>query len=296
MTGHLPITVLIAARNEEANIGRCLKSCHPAHQIIVVDSASVDSTADIARSFSAKVVNFTYHGGYPKKRQWALDSLEIDTPWVLLLDADEVMPDQLWHEIETAISNESSHSGYLITKGFHFLGKRFRFGGFSFPALILARTGQFRFEELLHDDSDGLDIEVHERVICHGTVGRLRTPLIHHDFKGLAAYIAKHNAYSTWEAKLRYQLLTTGTYGQSTIAPRLFGNSQERRRFLKCIACRTPGESYLWFIYHYFIMFGFLEGYTGLIAARLRSDYIAAARAKVYEMQVADKSTKQGQS
>lgn len=62
-----------------------------------------------------------------------------------------------------------------------------------------------------------LDMEVHERVIVEGPVGRLKTPLIHDDFKGLEAYIDRHNKYSTWEAKLRYRFLMTGEYGDSRI-------------------------------------------------------------------------------
>jgi hypothetical protein len=108
--------------------------------------------------------------------------------------------------------------------------------------------------------------------------------LIHDDFKGLEAYLDRHNRYSTWEARLRQAFLQTGRYGQTHIRPRLFGNAQERRRFLKYVAMRIPGESFLWFVYHYILCLGFLEGRPGLIASRIRSDYIAAVRAKMYEL------------
>jgi hypothetical protein len=99
-----------------------------------------------------------------KKRQWALDQLDIKTEWVLLIDADEVVPNMLWDEISAAISDSSSPPAFLITKGFHFLGRRFRFGGFSFGAVLLFRTGKARFERLVDDDASGLDMEVHERL------------------------------------------------------------------------------------------------------------------------------------
>jgi hypothetical protein len=121
-------------------------------------------------------------------------------------------------------------------------------------------------------------------MIVDGPVGRLRTPLVHDDFKGLEAYLDRHNKYSTWEARLRHRFLTMGNYGDDRIRPRLFGNAQERRRFLKYLAVRTPGEPTLWFIYHYVFRLGFLEGRPGLIASRFRADYIAAVRAKVYEL------------
>ncbi len=280
----LPVTILLAARNEEANLPKCLAAIGPAERVIVLDSGSRDRTAEIALAAGSEVVQFEYAGGYPKKRQWALDTLDIRTEWVLLLDADEVVPAELWDEIGSAVADPKSPNGLMITKGFHFLGKRFRRGGFSFSAVLLIRKGKARFERLVADPAGALDMEVHERVIVDGPVGRLKTPLIHDDFKGLEAYIDRHNKYSTWEAKLRHRFLTGGEYGESRIRPRLFGNPQERRRFLKYLAIRVPGESLLWFVYHYIVRLGFLEGRAGLIACRIRSDYIASVRAKVYEL------------
>ena len=278
----LPITVLIAAKNEQANIRRCIEALAPAERIVVLDSNSSDQTESIAVEAGAEVVQFAWAGGYPKKRQWALDTLPIESEWVLLIDADEVVPPNLWAEIETAIAGPET--AFLITKGFHFLGQRFRFGGFSFSDVLLFRTGQAAFEKIVRVPDDTLDMEVHERVIVNGVVGRLRTPLIHDDFKGLEAYLDRHNRYSTWEAYVRFQSLDSGTYGEETIRPRLFGNSQERRRFLKRFIIRAPGEPLAWFLYHYVFMAGFLEGRKGWIAARIRSQYIAQVRWKVFEL------------
>ena len=280
----LPVTVLIAAKNEEANLPRCLGALGPASRCILLDSHSTDRSAEIARSFGCDVVQFTYGGGYPKKRQWALDTLELDTDWVLLLDADEVVPDELWAEIRTAISHPAAPDAFLITKGFHFLGRRFRFGGFSHAAVLLFRRGRARFEQLLDDPAHAQDMEVHERLVVNGRVGRIETPLIHEDFKGLKAYIDRHNHYSTWEARLRSRYLREGRYGQSTIRPRIFGNAQERRRFLKLIAVRIPFEPLWWFLFHYIVRLGFLEGRPGLIASQIRSSYIAQVRAKCFEI------------
>ncbi|MCR9115328.1 MAG: glycosyltransferase family 2 protein [bacterium] len=283
--GVIPLTVLLAVRNEEANLSRCLDALAPAQHVIVLDSGSTDATAQIATHAGATVVQFHHHGGYPKKRQWALETLKFDTEWILLLDADEIVPAQLWEEIGAAIENPSEYAGYLIRKGFHFLGRRFKRGGFSHQALLLIRTGHARFEQLIEVPGDTLDMEVHERVILDGSIGVLPTPLIHEDFKGLESYIDKHNRYSTWEAHLRHRLLSIGTYGSDSVEPKLFGNAQERRRCLKRLAVRTPGEPWLWFLYHYVFKLGFLEGRPGLIASQIRSQYIANVRAKVYELQ-----------
>lgn len=280
----MPITVLVAVKNEEANIGRCLDALGRAERVVVLDSHSTDRTAEIARSAGAEVVQFTYCGGYPKKRQWAIDTLSLDTEWVLLLDADEVVPEALWMEIDKAIAPADAADAFLITKGFHFLGRRFRFGGFSHAAVLLFRRGRARFEELLDDPPGAQDMEVHERLVVNGTMGRLETPIIHEDFKGLKAYIDRHNHYSTWEARLRAGYLAAGNYGRSAIQPRLFGDAQERRRFLKLIALRLPGEPLAWFFYHFVARLGFLEGRPGYIASHIRASYIAQARAKCYEI------------
>jgi glycosyltransferase involved in cell wall biosynthesis len=282
---NLPMTVLIAAKNEEVNIARCLSALTAAARVCVIDSQSEDATAHIAGKNGADVVQFHYRGGYPKKRQWALDNLKIDTPWVLLLDADEIVPPGLWEEISRIVQNEASADGYLITKGFHFLGRKFRFGGFSHSAVLLFRKGKARFENLITDAPKEQDMEVHEQVVVDGTVARLNTPLIHQDMKGLNAYIARHNHYSTWEARVRHQYLKSGKWGDGTLRARLLGTRQEVRRFFKCLCTRMPFEPQLWFVYHYLLRLGFLEGIPGLLACRIRSQYIAQVRAKLFEMQ-----------
>ena len=282
----LPVSILLAAKNEAVNLPRCLASLGPAQRVVVLDSHSTDATAEIARARGAEVVQYDYHGGYPKKRQWALDHLPMNTPWILFLDADEVVPEALWAEIAAVVRRPDAAEAYLIRKGFHFLGRRMRHGGFSHAAVLLLRTGQGRFEHLFDDAADSLDMEIHERVVVRGRIGTLNTPLIHEDFKGLEAYIARHNKYSTWEARVRYRFLTSGRYGEDTIVPRLFGNSQERRRFLKALIIRLPFEPWVWFCYHYFLRLGFLEGRPGLIACQIRASYIAQVRAKLYELRL----------
>lgn len=285
----LPITVLLAVKNEAINLPRCLAALAPAEKVIVLDSHSTDATPNIALQYGAKIVQFDYLGGYPKKRQWALENLDIVTLWILLLDADEMVPTTLWQEIAAAIYSPDASDAYLITKGFHFLGRRFKYGGFSHSAVLLFRTGAARFEKLFDDNLSGLDMEVHERIVVDGRIGKINTPLIHEDFKGLEAYISRHNKYSTWEAQLRCHYLTTGRYGEETISPRFFGNSQERRRFLKALIIRAPFEQWLWFIYHYFVRLGFLEGRPGLIASQIRASYIVQIKAKIYELKLLHK-------
>lgn len=286
MANILPITVIIAVKNEAINLPHCLSALKPAERVIIVDSHSTDDTVSIARQYNVEVVQFDYKGGYPKKRQWTIENLAIQTPWIFLLDADEMITSGLWQEIAEAIAEKSAADAFMITKWFHFLGRSMRHGGFSHSAVLLFKKGKARFERLLSDDATGLDMEVHERVVVDGIIRSIHTPLIHEDFKGLEAYIARHNKYSTWEARLRYNFLTTGRYGEDTISPNLFGNSQERRRAIKGMVIKLPFEHWLWFAYHYFFKLGFLEGRAGLIASQLRASYIAQVRSKIHELQL----------
>ncbi|NLB66323.1 MAG: glycosyltransferase family 2 protein [Lentisphaerae bacterium] len=285
----LDITVVIAARNEAANLEACLATLGPAQRVVVVDSQSQDDTATIAESLGAEVVQFHWNGQYPRKRQWALDFLSFNTEWIMLLDADESIPPELWTEVRTALSSAKTHDAYLVRKQFHFMGRCFRFGGFSHTAVFLFRRGRARFENLLPDVGEELDMEVHERLIVEGSMGRFGHSLIHRDVKGLSAYLDRHNAYSTWEAAVRFQALSAGRYGVRAIRPRLFGNAQERRRFLKLVAMRLPGEGWAWFLYHYVLCGGFLEGRRGLIAAQIRRAYIEQVRAKILEKRQANR-------
>lgn len=280
---NVPVSVIIATRNEEANIPKCLDSLAPANEVIIVDSKSQDETLRIVSNYQCEVLQFKYEGGYPKKRQWVLDSYSFKNEWVLLIDADEVVSPELWQSITRAI-NSNDHVAYLIQKQFHFLGKAFKFGGFSHEAVVLLRRGCARFEETMAEIASGLDMEVHERLIVDGSVGYIQTPLIHEDFKGLKAYIERHNAYSTWESQLRYDFLYGDGYQGAAIKPKLFGDSQARRRFIKHLIIRIPFEANLWFVYHYVLRAGFLEGRAGYIAARMRANYIQDVRDKTFEI------------
>src|ERR1700733_13846643 len=90
-TGKLPVSVIIAVRNEAKNLPRCLRALQDVGEVYVIDSQSTDDTVEIARSHGAQVVQFHYQGGWPKKRQWAMNTLPIAYDWILLLDADEVL-------------------------------------------------------------------------------------------------------------------------------------------------------------------------------------------------------------
>src|SRR5215469_8393269 len=109
--GCIPVSVVIPTRNEERHLARCLEAARRCTEIYVVDSQSTDATIEIARAFDAKVVQFHYQGGWPRKRQWALDNLPFLNEWILLLDADEILTPEIADEIEKIVHNARFH-GY----------------------------------------------------------------------------------------------------------------------------------------------------------------------------------------
>ena len=136
----LPVSVIIPVRNEARNLPRCLASLGDVGEVYLVDSQSTDETVRIAQSYGASVVQFHYRGGWPKKRQWAMDTLPLAYDWVLLLDADEVLTPELSAEIQHAI-RDPHFDGYYIALEMHFLGRRLRHSGASFWKLSLISQG-----------------------------------------------------------------------------------------------------------------------------------------------------------
>jgi len=273
----LPITVVIAARNEAHNLPRCLESLRGVGEVYVVDSNSSDETAEIARSLGATVIQFTYRGGWPKKRQWAMDNLPITYDWILLLDADEALTPELSEEIGQAIRNPG-FDGYYISLQMFFLGRALRHGDASFCKMSLFRRGHGHFECRLEDqDTSMCDMEVHEHVVVSGRTARLRNSLSHRNCDSLSRYIRKHDAYSNWEARVWLE-------GESSeLPPSLFATQTQRRRWLKKKLFGVPGSPVLFFLYKYFLRLGILDGRPGLIYCALQSIQFFHIKAKIYE-------------
>jgi glycosyltransferase involved in cell wall biosynthesis len=274
----LPISVIVATRNEEKNLPRCLQSLRDVGEIYVIDSGSTDATPEIARSYGAKVVQFHYQGGWPKKRQWAMENLPLAFEWVFLVDADEALTPALSEEIHRALQNPDIN-GYYISLQMYFLGRLLRHGGAGFWKLSLFRRGKGRYECRLKDqDLSMADMEIHEHVVVEGATAKLRNPLEHHNVESLSRYIRKHDEYSNWEAKVWVEGDT------QDLAPALFGTQAERRRWLKTSFLRLPGASLLFFLFRYVFCLGFLDGIPGLIYCGFQAVQVFHVKAKIFEM------------
>jgi glycosyltransferase involved in cell wall biosynthesis len=272
--------VIVPVRNEARNLPSCLESLAGIGEVYVIDSQSTDDTVAIAQSHGAKVVQFCYVGGWPKKRQWAMDTLPLAYDWILLLDADEALTPELVEEIRRALQNPEVN-GYSIRLQMYFLGRVLRHCDASFWKLSLFRKGRGRFECRLKDQDPSMaDIEIHEHVVVDGPTAELRHPLLHHNVDSLSRYILKHNEYSNWEARV---LLQPAAHPEEVSAD-LFGSQAERRRWLKRNLYCLPGSPLLLFLYRYIFCLGFLDGVPGLIYCTFQAMQMFHSKAKIYEL------------
>ena len=278
-SGRLPVSVILAVRNEAKNLPRCLNALRGVGEVFVIDSQSTDETVEIARSHEATVVQFHYQGGWPKKRQWAMDTLPIAHDWILLIDADEVLTPELTEEIRTAIQNPAI-DGYYIMLRTWFLGRALRHGDVALWKLSLFRRGKGQYECRLKDqDASMADMEVHEHVVVEGATAKLRNPLVHHNVESLSRYIQKHDEYSNWESRVLLQRAE-----DKELPPSLFGTQAQRRRWLKRKLFAVPGSPVLLFLYRYVVRFGFLDGVPGLIYCGFQAVQMFHTKAKIYEL------------
>jgi glycosyltransferase involved in cell wall biosynthesis len=280
VTAPLQISVIVAVRNEARNLPRCLESLREVGEVFVVDSQSTDATVEIARSFGAQVAQFHYRGGWPKKRQWAMESLPLAHDWILLLDADESLTPELAHEIALAI-RDSRHDGYYIALRIYFLGRELRHSDAGFYKLSLFRRGKGHYECRLKDQDHSMaDMEVHEHVVVKGPAAKLKYPLLHHNLASLSDYIRKHDLYSNWEAKV----WLNGDANLEELTPSLTGTQAQRRRWLRRKFFAFPGSSLAYFLYKFVFGLGFLDGVPGLIYCAFQGIQFFHIKAKIYEL------------
>jgi glycosyltransferase involved in cell wall biosynthesis len=276
----LPVSVIVPVRNEAHNLPRCLESLREVGEVYVVDSQSSDRTEEVARSFGANVVQFRYQGGWPKKRQWAMDTLPLAFDWIFLVDADEAITPELADEIRQAIRNPGV-DGYHIALRMFFLARFLRHGDAGFYKLSLFRRGRGRFECRLKDQDVSMsDMEVHEHIIVDGKTASLKNPLLHYNMESLSRYIQKHNEYSNWDARV----WLAGETNSGELPPAMFGTQAQRRRWLRKKLFALPGSPLLFFLYRYILRLGFLDGIPGLIYCGFQGIQFFNIKSKIYEL------------
>lgn len=267
----LPVTVAVPVKNEEASIFACLDRLERFAEVVVIDSGSTDRTRDIAVELGARIIDFQWNGRYPKKRNWFLLNETPTQPWVLFLDADELVDDRFCDAVDTAVA-EQGVDGYWLRYTNHFLGRPMRFG-IPQRKLALFRVGKALYEFIEDDSWSTLDMEIHEHPIVDGTVGEIRTPIDHIDHRGLAHWYHRHVEYAIWEAeRLRRLEADPGAWQKLT-----------RRQKLKYRSVRHWWFPAAYFLGTYFGYSGFLDGRAGFVHAREKAWYFRMVRELLLE-------------
>ncbi len=244
------LSLVVITLNEEDSIGRCIESVPFADEIIVVDSGSTDSTASVAENSGAKVL-FHEFQNFSTQKQWAID--QASGRWVLSLDADESLNEELADEISSIVNDETVHSGFSLPFRIQYMGRLMRFGPWSGERHVrLFRNGQAVFP---HSG-------VHEGLkISGGSIGDLRKGfVIHRSYSSLNDQMDKMLQYSSLWAKAE------------------FGKGRRSGPFQ--IAFRPAWR----FLSAYLLRRGFLEEIPGLVSSIVSAYYVFLKWTMLYEM------------
>lgn len=257
------ISVVILTLNEATSLQRSLDSVAWSDDILVVDSGSTDGTVDIARAAGARVVSRPFDS-FAGQRNFAMDAGEFRNPWVLHLDADEVVTRALHDELQAlaGTGGKPAFPVYRIPSRLIFMGRWLRHAGM-FPAyqVRFGRAGALRFVDHGHGQRE---------VQPPGQVGTCTAPLDHYNFsKGINDWLARHLRYARREAAQ-----ATADAGDALPLAALLGaDATQRRRALKQIAYRLPLRPLLRFLYVYVAKAGFLDGRAGFHYAAMIGVY-----------------------
>ncbi|UCB57626.1 MAG: glycosyltransferase family 2 protein [Candidatus Omnitrophota bacterium] len=187
------LSVVIITKDEEERLARCLESVRWADEIVVVDDLSTDRTAEICRQFGAKVISHKSEGNFDRQRNIGIDNANGE--WILQMDADEVVSEELKEEIKRAIASDGGFAAYKIKRKNFFLGHFLQYGGWFLYYIKLFRKHKARY----------VGRSVHETLRVDGEIGQMSEPIKHFPFSSIEQFIERQNFYSSVEARLMYE-------------------------------------------------------------------------------------------
>jgi exosortase/archaeosortase family protein len=272
-------SAIILTFNEEKNIKACLESLLPLNiEIFIVDSGSTDNTLEICRKYTSNLYNHPFTN-YSIQRNWALNNLPIMSNWVLNLDADHRVTNELATELLSTFSQPINPytNGFLVSRRTIFMGKWIKHGG-QYPTYhaILFRKGFGQCEDKAYDQ--------HFKVA--GNTKLLKNDIIDIITDSLNTFISRHNNWATLEAQYYFSNLSIDVSNNRVVKAKYFGNPIERRRFIKKKYESFPlfVRPVVYFFIRYVLRFGFLDGREGLIFHFLQGFWFRfLIDAKIYE-------------
>jgi len=250
---------IILTYNEEMHLPRLLNSIKDlGAAIFILDSGSTDNTIKIAEDFGAETKQHPFEN-HPRQWDYALKNFTITTPWVICLDADQIVTPELQARLLTFNSNDyAAIDGIYFNRKFIFKNQWIKHGGY-YPFLMLK---MFRYGVGYSDLNENMD----HRFVVHGnTMVWKDGHIIEENLKenNIDFWISKHNRYSDLLAQEEVERME-GLRLQ-TIAPRFWGSPYERTAWLKRLWWKIPRHTrpYLYFIYRFVFKLGFLDGHSG---------------------------------
>lgn len=252
------LTAIVLTRNESIHIERCIRSLQRvAGQIFVIDSFSSDDTVHIAESLGAIVVQNTFVN-HSRQLNWALENCDINSEWIIRLDADEFLTDELVDELNTVLPTVDHSVTGLSTNYRHYFWGRWIRHGTRYPLTLLRiwRTG-YGFA-----DGRWMDEKIQ---LTEGKIVKLKHDFIHEDLNTLTFFIDKHNGYATREAielLRKKHALSEPNFGFAPVVARHFNVRVKDKFYSRPYLLWV--RSFIYFIYRYIFRLGFLDGRPGL--------------------------------
>ncbi len=241
------LTVIILTYNESVNIARALSNTiHWALEVVVLDSFSDDDTVEIAKSMGARVIKRKFDN-YASQRNYALNEIDLKTEWVLFLDADEFLFEDLKDEITAELPN-TKFDGFYLKRRYYYDGKWIKRGGY-YPILIL---------RLFKKTKGQFVRDINEHVTLNGPTTILKNDFVDDNLKSISFWWHKHIDYAQKEANALFDLNTTPQI------LKFWGNQPERKLWIRYkIWNKLPVyiRPFLYFIYRYILRLGFLDGF-----------------------------------
>lgn len=280
------LTVLILTHNEACHIARAIESVRGiARRVVIVDSGSTDETVGIAESAGGIVLRNAWIN-YARQFQWGIDNAQIDTGWVMRLDADEIVEPDLAAEIADRLPKLGPDVVGINLKRKHiFMDRWIRHGG-RYPLMMLRiwRNGQGRIENRWMDE---------HIIVWGGRTVTFEGGFADHNLNDLGFFTDKHNKYATREAidalNRKYGLFAA----DGAIAVEASSRQVSVKRWFKeSLYNRTPFwfGPLAYFLYRYILQRGFLDGRPGLIYHFLQGfwyRFLVAAKIVEYERTLA---------
>jgi len=270
----LDLTIALPVKNEEKNLLGCLQAIGSdfAKHIVIIDSGSTDATLEIAKNQGVSIVNFVWDGKFPKKRNWFLRHYNLQTKWVLFLDADEYLTEDFKNELRQKITM-TNNVGFWLNYTIYFMGKKLK-GGYPLNKLALFQVGAGEYEKIDEDKWSNLDMEIHEHPILQGDIGHIKSKIDHRDFRGVSHYMTKHNEYASWEA---YRFIKTCNDEEAKV-------KWTWKQKLKYRLMRSSFIGPVYFFGSFFFYGGWKDGAKGFAFAILKMAYFTQIYCKIVEL------------